>query len=396
MTVVKRLWRKSVVPAALICIAASFACTSIAHAAGIVVYQEGDKFVKIGGRILVQYHMFDPENGETMDELFFRSMCPSIEGSLYKDWTGKFQWDMGQASGDNEVDIKDAYLRYTGFEGMTISVGNLSFPFSREWLTGVQRHELVERTFVGDHNYGTPARQLGIHLTGETAEKKFTYSVSLASACIDPDVKKLDFDTRANYADDWNQGLIAGGRLEFYPFGSFQFSQGDFSGKTLAAFGVALYSWNNDDDKNTYTDRGTGLATDTGKVDVDSVTGLEISAAYRSAGFSIDAEYNLFDAQTVDDTFTGGLYENGETRLTTWVVESGYMLISKKLEAIAGYQAMDADRYDKVWTRTSIGLNWYVHQHDIKFQATYQIGNNLNGKEDNDANELYLQAQYVF
>lgn len=395
-TIVKRMWKKSFFSSALICAAVSFTCIGIADAAGIVVYQEGDKYVKIGGRILVQYHMTDPDNGDTEDELFFRSMCPSIEGSLYKDWIGKFQFDIGKASGDNEVDIKDAYLQYTGFEDIKVSVGNLSFPFSREWLTSVQRQELVERTFVGDHNYGAPARQLGIHLTGEAAEKKITYSASLASAAIDPDAKKIDFDTPANNVDDWNQGWIAGGRLEFYPFGSFKFSQGDFSGKTLAAFGIAAFSWNNDDDNNTYTDPGTGLSADTGKADIDSVTGFEISAAFRGTGFSIDAEYNIFNARAMDGTFTGGLFENGETRLTTWVVESGYMVVPKKLEMIAGYQAMDADHYDKEWTRTSIGLNWYLHQHDIKLQTTYQIGKSLNGREDNDANELYVQAQYVF
>jgi hypothetical protein len=395
-TVLERFWKSGLVSTLLVFVATTFACVGIADAAGIVVYEEGDKYLKIGGRLLVQYHLTDPDTGDAEDEVLFRSLCPSFEGSFYNDWIGKFQWDMGKASGDNEVDIKDAYLQYNGFQGLKISVGNASLPFSREWLTSVQRQELVERTFAGDHNFGTPSRQLGIHLTGEAAGKKFTYSASLASACIDPDVKKIDFDTPANNADDWNQGWIAGGRLEYHPMGQFKFSQGDFSGKPLTAVAVAAFTWSNDDDNNTYTDAATGLSMETGKVDIDAVTGLEISAAFRGAGFSIDAEYNLFDAKTVDGTFTGGLFENGETRLTTWVVESGYMLVPARLELAAGYQSMDADNYDDEWTRTSIGLNCYLHEHDIKLQTTYQMGKSLNGKEENDADELYIQAQYVF
>ncbi len=369
---------------------------ALADAAGITVYKDGDKYVKIGGRVIVQYHMTDPDGGDTKDELLFRALCPYIEGSLYKDWVGKFQWDMGKASGDNEIDLKDAYLQYKGFENMKIIVGNYSFPFSREWLTSVKYHQLVERTFAGDHNYGAPARQLGVHLTGETLSKKITYRASVASACIDPDVKKLDFDTPANFVDDWNQGWILGGRIDFHPLGQIKFSQADFSRKALAVVGISAFTWNNDDDNNTYTDLDTGISESISKADVDSVTGFEISAGVRGGGFSADAEYNTFNVDTVDAAFNGGLFESGETRLTTWVVEGGYMIMPGRLEVVAGYQSMDADSYDEEWTRSSIGLNWYIKGHDIKLVSTYRMGKNLNGKTDKDVNELFLQAQYVF
>ena len=373
-----------------------FSTGAIADAAGITVYKDGDKYVKIGGRVLVQYHMTDPDGGDTEDELFFRALCPYIEGSFYENWSGKFQWDMGKASGDNEIDLKDAYLQYTGFENIKITVGNYSFPFSREWLTSVKYHQLVERTFVGDHNYGAPARQLGIHLTGEALANKITYGASVASACIDPDVSKLDFDTPANLVDDWNQGWILGGRIDFHPLGQVKFSQADFSRKALAVVGISAFTWSNDDDNNTYTDIDTGISKSTSKADVDSVTGFEISAAVRGGGFSADAEYNIFNVDTVDAAFNGGLFESGETQLKTWVVEGGYMVMPGKLELVGGYQSIDADTYDKEWTRTSIGLNWYIKGHDIKLVSTYRMGKNLNGKTDRDANELFLQAQYVF
>ncbi|MBN1626914.1 MAG: hypothetical protein JW944_10355 [Deltaproteobacteria bacterium] len=360
-----------------------------------VTYKDGDKWFKVGGRIQAQYHMTDQEEEDTSDEMIFRRLRPYIEGSVHPDWKGKFQVDFGKS----ETAIKDAYLRYTGIEGMEFSVGNQNFPFSRELITSSNNQQLVERTFVGDHNYGTPDRQIGFHLGGDGAGKKVTYGVSLASACIDPDKKKLDFDTPVNNdADDWNEGFMFGGRVDFHPFGNLKFSQGDFDDKTLATFGVAAFTWSNDDDNNSYTDEETGLIIDEegAKPDVDSVTGFEISAAFRGAGVSVDAEYNIFNAETVDTTFTGGIYENGETKLMNYAVEGGYMAVPNRLEFVAGYQAMDADNYDNVWTRTSVGMNYFFQKHDIKIQTTYRMGKSLDGVEDKDANELFVQFQYVF
>ncbi|NOR43396.1 MAG: hypothetical protein GQ572_08675, partial [Gammaproteobacteria bacterium] len=299
--------------------------------AGGITYTDGDKYLKVGGRLQLQYYQSNPDGGSTTDEIFFRRLRPYIEGSTHKDWKAKIQWDMGKAEKDNEIAIKDAYFQYTGMSDAKLTIGNANFPFSREFLTSSKYQQLVERTFVGDHNYGTPDRNVGIHFTGHSGSKKVTYAASGTIASIDPDVKKLDFDTPVNRNDDFNDGLMIGGRIDFHPFGKLKFAQGDFSGKTKATIGVAAYKWDNDSDNNTY------LPTATTKADVDSVTGLEISGAFRTAGFSIDAQYNSFDADTVENGFNGGLYQNGSTTLTNAAVEGGYM-INNTIEIVAAYQ----------------------------------------------------------
>jgi hypothetical protein len=227
---------------------------------------------------------------------------------------------------------------------------------------------------------------MGVHMTGEANESKITYGFSLANACFDPDDDKLDFDTAANNekGSDWNQGWMLGGRVDFHPFGKLKFSQGDFKGKTLATIGIAAFTWSNDEDNLGH------------EADMDSVTGFEVSAAYRGAGFSIDAQYNIFNAETVDTAYTSGMYENGETKLTNYAIEGGYMVVPSTLEVVAGYQSMDADNYDDAWTRTSFGFNYYIEKHDIKVQTTYRMGSNLKGVTDSDEDELFVQAQYVF
>jgi phosphate-selective porin len=352
--------------------------------AGITVYKDGDKYVKIGGRIQMQYHRMDPDNGSASDDLFFRRLRPYIEGSLYKDWKGKFQIDYGKAEGDDEVAVKDAYMQYKGFEGMKVTIGNANFPFSREFLTSSKYQQLIERTFVGDHNYGTPDRNLGIHLTGEASGETITWGASAAQADIDPNAGRVDFDTPVNADPDFNQGWMFGGRVDWHPFGFLKFSQGDFSGETKATIGVAAFTWNNDGDN------------EANAASLDKVNGYEISGAFRSHGFSVDAEYNRFDVDTTNNNFTGGLYENGETELENWALEGGYMVMPGRLELVAGYQSQDADNYDDEWTRTSVGLNWFLHKHDIKFQTTYRMNDSVDGVNGDDEDEFFVQGQYVF
>ncbi len=364
--------------------------------AGITVAKDAEKgsYVKLGGRIQLQYHMMDPDGGESTDELRFRRFRPYIEGGFAQNWKGKFQFDLGKASDENEVSIKDAYFQYKCPEtGIKTTVGNANFPFSRELLTSSKKQQLVERTFVGDHNYGTPDRQAGIHLTGAFAkDDMITWGASLAHAGLDPDDDKLDFDTVVNRNDDFNEGWMFGGRVDFHPMGKLKMAQGDFKGKPKATIGVGAFTWSNDDDNNTRTTAG--VADDPGKPDMDKVTGFEISGGFRGWGLSVDAQYNLFSADTIDGSVTSGMYENGSTDLTSMAIEGGYMLLPKHLELVAGYEVQDADNYADEWTRLSFGANVFFHKHNAKVQLTYRIGENLKGNAGED--ELFLQGQYVF
>ncbi len=369
----------------------SMACFGIANAAGITVYEQDERYVKLGGRIQVQYRLESPDGGDDKDSIFLRRFRPYIEGSLHKDWKGKIQWEMGKAKDDNELAVKSAYMQYKGFSSGKITFGNVKMAFSRENLTSSKRQQLVERTFVGDHNYGVAEYMVGLRFDGYAADKKVTYTLSAGGMNIDPDDKKLDFDTPVNTAKDWNEGWVFGGRIDYHPFGYLPFSQGDFEREQKLTVGLGAFSWSNDDDNNTYT-----KTPKAGKADVDSANGVELSAAYRNAGFSADAQYNLINASTVDGTYSGGIFKDGETSITQMSLKGGYMVIPSRLELVAGVQSMDADGYSKTWTRNSVGVNWFLHKHDIKVQLTYRQGKNLNGKDGDDQNELFLQTQYVF
>jgi len=63
---------------------------------------------------------------------------------------------------------------------------------------------------------------------------------------------------------------------------------------------------------------------------------------------------------------------------------------------VAGLENQNAEAYAEDWRRYSVGLNWLIHGHDIKAQLTYRIGKNIEGIDENDGDEIFVQGQYVF
>ena len=348
---------------------------------------DGDKFLEVGARIQLQYKVDDPAVGKTTDDIFFRRLRIRVAGSMHKDWKGQVEWDMGKATGDNEVSVKETWMMYRGWDNLTLRIGNSSFPFSREFMTPYTKQQLVERTFVGDLNYGTPDKNAGFHLRGQNGDKKLTYRASASIGSVRADDTRLRFNTPVNDSTDHSDGYMLGGRIDYHPLGFVKFSQGDFSGKTRFTLGAAAYSWNNDGDVT--------ISAPVASQEVDEITAFEVSGAFRSHGFSIDAQYNSFDSNLVDATHTGGLYRNGKTNLTNAAVEGGYMF-ANKIELVAGYQTQDADNYATSWNRTSAGVNWFIKGNDIKVQLTYRVGENQNGVRNNDKDEIFLQTQFDF
>ena len=365
---------------------------------GLMLYRNGANSLKFSGRVQTQYHKNDPDPGADSEDLFFRRVTPNLEATLGKDWFARLQIELVSSSnGRRLTQYKDVYAQYKGLSGMKLNFGNAAFPYSREFLTSAERQQFVERTLAGSRSYGVPYRNFGLHLTGECDDTRITYGFSASHATIHPDNTKITFDTLLNKGDDMNNGWIAGGRVDFHPYGKLAFSQGDFDRKTLATVGIAAYNWHNSGN-NTYTD-STG-STNTKKNDVDRVQGTEVSGALRYQGWSADAEYNWVKADAVVNGFTGtntgNLYKNGRAELHSYMVKGGYMVIANKLELVAGYQGLDADTYQKIWTTALIGANWYFNKHDLKLQTTFQHGDDVKGSAGASQDELFAQVQFVF
>ena len=381
--------------------------------AGIKVYEDGDKFIEIGGRMQIQYLYFSESpaegDGESGDSIFFRRLRPYIAGSVTKNWFGKIQYDFGKAIDANEVAVKDAYMQYTGWKNHKIFIGNAKTVFSREFLASSKRQQTVERWFVGQHNFGNPDRALGFRLDGSTDNKKLEYKVNVGGESFDPDNRRMDFDTPVNDAGDFNLGWVAAGRLTYYFGEPTKRDQGDFKrGPFNYALEAAAFTWTNNEEDLTYTDAvdGVQVCNNRGKCDLDSANGWELSGGVRGRGLSVDLEYNQISGEMIAKSFVddegnltplnSGMYVNGETTIKKWQLEGGYMLANIPLEFVYLRDSMDTDGYAKKWYANDFGVNYFFNQHKVKVQFVYRMESNVNGRDGDDRNQFVMQWQFVF
>lgn len=368
-----------------IAVIGSLLCGSLGVASAKTVWQQDDQYVKAFGRVQLQYQYTDADNQSGVDDLFFRRVRLGLAAGD-ADWHGKVEIDFGKAKGGNEAAVKSAWLGYKGWSWAEIRLGNHDAAFSRELLTSSKRTQLIERSFVGNHNYGTPDKQLGVHLLSRHTPKWFSWRASLAKACLDPDNNKLDLDSCAVKDADWLQGNLIAARAEWHPMGAVKMTQGDIQPSGWRySIGVAAMTWHNDDDNNNGDNR-----------DVDQANGMEVSFALRGRGLSLDVQHNRFNANLLNSNATDGLYRNSETVLTNTAIEAGYTIIPKTLEIVGGYSLQDADNYASQWQRQELGVNWFFEGHNIKWQNTVTRDSNIDGQRGRDQNTLRSQVQYVF
>lgn len=359
--------------------AITMAAAPMLASAGVTVYEDGDKYAEIGGRLQAQYLRVDPDGADSTDDFFFRRLRFYIEGSVTENLSGIWQVDFGKEGEDPAV--KDAFITYSGLAVGDILVGNHTAPFSREQLTSSKRQQFVERQFVGDHNYGVLDRQMGVSIKGKS--DTVAWQAGLYKAGIDPDDDKLDFTSRVSEDAEYFGNLIAA-RVDFNPLGHFKMAQGAFGEELKFGIGVNAFTWSNDDDD--VVDPAS---------DYDKATGFGVDGALRAGYFSADAAYQSFASETLDGTYTGGLIENGDGDFDSYLVKGGYMIVPNRFEGVVGYSGLDADAWNETDTRLSIGGNFFINKHNAKIQVTYEMGKDVEGVPGEDADTLYIQFQQV-
>jgi len=73
-----------------------------------------------------------------------------MDGTLYKDYDFKFEYDFTRGSGTNAAGITDAWLEYTGFKPVSVTVGQFKEPFSLESVTSNRYLTFNERSLANN------------------------------------------------------------------------------------------------------------------------------------------------------------------------------------------------------------------------------------------------------
>ena len=326
--------------------------------AGVVVYEEGDKKIEVGGRIQVQYRAH-------------RRRCPVpgdrpvvLSAGCAPTWPGH---------GDRELVRQDPVrLRQgRGFQdeiesqGCLYAVPRLGEPQDHhrqlqdavlEGVPCLLEAPAVGRTELcaGDHNFRLPrppARrsprrprngQEDHLLRPQLGYEKNTTPRSTAWTSTHPVEQPRPTGTRGSW---WRRVV------DYHPLGFMKFDQADFrSDDWKVNFSVAAFNWSNDDDNNTYTDSVTGMVNATKAwrtARSTSTAPMAWNSAPVCAGRDFSADVRVPEGQRGyrgSDLHRGSVPRRNDrpghhraSRPATWSASN--------VELVAGWDTLDADNF---------------------------------------------------
>ncbi|MCO6433813.1 OprO/OprP family phosphate-selective porin, partial [Nitrosomonas nitrosa] len=144
-----------------------------------------------------------------------------VEGTIYKDWFYKFEYDFSRGNGAVTSGITDAFLRWHYSEPLSVKIGSFKEPFSLEeatsnrFLTFIERNMIVN-TFVDNpntyktgigSNWAEERWQVGVAFQTEPVG-----SWSTAATSVNPNGN----NSRNNGSGDTGWQVI--GRISFLPW----------------------------------------------------------------------------------------------------------------------------------------------------------------------------------
>jgi hypothetical protein len=377
--------------------------------AGPRVYEneEQGSWVELGILIEAQYRFVNEQDGPSENDIWLRRLRPTISGGITPDWQAILQLDFGAgATGqDYRVTVRWVNMQYVGVKNSHLAMGSFKHWFSREFFALGPQLQFIERTFVGENTYGNPGYTIGIGWDQIVAKDRIRYAATLGAQNVDTLASNMAFRSPANGASTDNRGWAAAAHLDFYALGRAEYDKAPLGYKLtpydrsdvddrqswLLSFSLGGFGWWNQGNNN-------GLCSDadtTQCVDLQNAGGLEVSGGVRGHGLSADFEYQFVRGNTVDATYTGGLYQNGRTDLQKATVNAGYMVIPKHFEVAAGWSILRTSNYDSAWNQAIVGLNGFVKGYNIRFSADYRRQINVMGTSQ-DGNVFRTQAQFVW
>jgi len=329
---------------------------------------EGEFKLQVGGRIMADAAFYDEDNvdldGESGTE--FRRARLFVAGTMFHDWDWKAQYDFA----GNESEIKDAYIRYTGFDFGKITVGQFKQPFGLEELTSSKYITFMERAMAT--NAFSTSRRIGLGVNG--AGDSWTWAASVYG-------REEGDDT------DGDEGYGVGARLTWAPWHE----------KTRVLHVGAAAAWEDPNDNGLrFRARPESHITSTRLVDTgsfsnpDTFTKYGLEAATVLGPFSLQGEYMTVNAEedlpgSKDADFTGAYvygswFITGESR--NYKKGKFGRVKPKSVVGKGGHGAWElALRYSTIDLEDgdfeggeednyTIGVNWYATPY-IRFMANY-------------------------
>lgn len=336
----------------------------IGHTSDGFKIEADDHWIKIGGTLMwdldsasAEFWDSDDEDdtGRTYSEL--RRARLNIKTKLIDNWKTKLQIELAEDDISNLV--KDAYLKYDGWNYFDLIVGQDKEPFGLEAMTSSKNLSFIERSMVTDAF--RPGRNIGLSLDADTKILLGQLGVYEAQNRED------DGDTYAVTGRlavvPWN---TAAGHFHLGASGSYRDYDGEeFEVKASAEIHTADNIIHGDE------------------IDTDHLLVYGLETAFGVGPLLLQAEYMLADVKAVEDaddaSFDGyylsaSWFLTGETRgfkSGTWgrvkpiSPYGAWELVARYsfLDAAANGQGNTADAY-------TAGVNWHINS-NVRLMADY-------------------------
>ena len=373
----------------------------------------GNSF-QLGGRLMWDYDNWDYDGdndviGDGSDSEWRRTRL-TAKGTVKKDWSYGFTINITDEK--DQADVNTAYIKYSGFKPISLTVGKFKEPFGLERLTSSKWISTIERSMLWDlidEGHGQP-KTGGFMISGAHAEMG---NLNWALGVFDDDQKDDDGDINPAFT-----GRIAvAPRLSddsFMHLG-LAFSERERDGKSYGGetdFGV--HTLPSDE----------ALSLENAGVDFsgDDISQWGLEGAFVTGPFSIQAEYvdleidgSTDGSKNYSDLEGDGYYIQGAWTLTgeqrSYKTNGAYFDKIKPKgamgawELVARYEEINLEYDGYVENNTTndaidfdaekmlLGVNWYANN-NVKFMLNYLDADTNYQNIDGDA--ISFRAQYAF
>lgn len=273
--------------------------------------------------------------------------------------------------------VENAWLDFTVLKDEAyLKVGLYDIPFSRNALTSDSKLLLMDRSLIKEAltKVGMADNTVGVMLHGRPRGGKLEYSAGVFDA--------IAFDRTGKNSHD----LMPAGRIAWYLLDpAIGGSTSDLSD------GYADY-------RESYLGKGERLVLAANVATLPHVvqgasefnlTAWGVDAFFNKGRYVLQAEYDWFTEDGSDGTpdFVGdGWYVQGGYILNCcWELVARYQRLSDPLNPVNSSQRV-------AWT--SVGVNYYIHEHNLKVQADYTWKNEEAQEIRNDVFEIQLQLDF--
>lgn len=335
--------------------------------------EDGQFSFEIGGRLQWDYDSFDgmynnsvgsaDKFGDTASDSELRRGRVYVEGTLYKDWNYKFQFEF---AADGASDLEDAYIQYTGLP-VDITVGRFKKPFGLEELTSSKYISTIERTEIWEI---VEAGRSDINLQLSQGGSNYSWAVGL-------------YESGEDEAGDRDFGY--GGRVTFAPIAE---------KNHVLHFGGAYYNSNISDSReqrfrSRFAVHTADRTTLIGNQDYKDQDQFGLEAAWMMGPFSVQGEYVKANYDGDTDTAASDVEYEGYYVQGTWTITGesrGYKAGSGKFDKIkpkgpggawelvakfeSGEFDVDNQNFKPAYDIMTLGVNWYANK-NVRLSLNY-------------------------